>query len=305
MNLKKTVFIFTSVFFFYSILFMSCKQKNKSSQKLADKAEVQKLEQQMKEQLTLKGVSVSAIQTPKKLPHGIDIFDSAEEIPVSSNVKVHKVKDVVVDNWEGDFYQNEPIFIIANAENKLQNPEEAKADGCTCFIQKKMIIYFPVEYDTVIFSTQIYDGKMAYDCIPFAAYKAKNTIENMNYFYFAVQNPELIHVDLYSSKSGKMYCNKNEADYGFKILNKVSTDTFENIPKNTAWTVNKEGGIEIKNFPYGEKIAELSNQTKVTQINDSQLCFYECIDGKYGYWILVKTDDETSGWIFTGFCQKQ
>ena len=79
MNLKKTVFIFTSVFFFYSILFMSCKQKNKSSQKLADKAEVQKLEQQMKEQLTLKGVSVSAIQTPKKLPHGIDIFDSAEE----------------------------------------------------------------------------------------------------------------------------------------------------------------------------------------------------------------------------------
>lgn len=292
-----------SIFILLTGLLISCnpKKSKKTNSNSLSKEEIQKLEQQMKDNLNQKVQEIESSQKKiKKLPHGIDIYDSAEEIPVPSNVKVHKIKEIVVDNWDGDFYQNEPIFIIANAANKLKNPEEAKADGWTCSIQEKKIIYFPVEYDTVIFSIKIYDGKYAYDCIPFAAYKTKNTIENMNYFYFAVQNPELIHVDLYSSKSGKMYCNEYESDYNFDAVSKYPVS--QNIQTGSTWIVDDEKGIDLYNYPYGEKIATLPYQSSCVQKRDSQLCFYECIDGKYGYWILVKTDDETSGWIFTGFC---
>lgn len=291
-------------------LFTSCnkgKGKNSKNKKQAEKAEIAAFEQQMKEKLDQANREILIQRNSnsfKKVIHGIEVFDSAASVPIPSGVKVHKIKDVVVDNWEGDTIQNNLPFIIANAESELKTPNEAAADGYTCFIQEKKIVYFPVEYDTVIFSANEYDGNCFYDCIPFAAYKAKNTIENMNYFYFLVQDPEVIHVDLYSSKTEKLLCNGNEADLFFGKGYKTNTETSNIIPKNTVWTVNREGGIAVNNYPYGSKIADLPNQTEVCQIEDSKLCFYDCIDGKYGYWIFVKVD-EISGWIFTGVCQKK
>ncbi len=159
--------------------------------------------------------------------------------------------------------------------------------------------------------------KIAY--IPFLAVKSKNFKDGVYSFVFSILESGQYKIDFYNEKTGK----KTETS----LLDYIQVPYNKSIKyvekKGTEWKIDSAEGLRLRNAPWGEKIGLLEDGTELIQNEEIHYPFYDCIDGKKGFWIPVKRKnaenmieqktspviyadkpEETEGWVFTGYLLK-